>query len=218
MSLHENQLSELQKLGSQIHPTLLEDEIPLLNSEVEDLKKRLNKVLNLADKTITEVEIDCIVWSEYRDLFEKVADILRTPVPEEKPASISAMTASIKKLSHHAQEMQKNQRLIDDLNEKARSLNRRANIASSDVIDRQMSNINSQWQEQANSLESRVSALTDILNQWEIYSEVDKNMQTSLLGYERRLEDLVSSQHVNEDALKVSFFFRVLERYIISEV
>lgn len=173
---------------------------------MEELRKRLNNLLNLADKTITEVEIDCITWKEYRELFEKIADILKTPVPEEKPSNISAINASIKKLSHYAQEMQKNQRLIDDLNEKARSLNRKANIASSDVINRQMSNINSQWQEQTCLVESQITTLTDIVNQWEIYSEVDKNVQTSLLGYERRFEDLVSSQSLNEDALKVRLF------------
>ncbi|GFY40257.1 nesprin-1 [Trichonephila inaurata madagascariensis] len=203
ISVYENQLSEIQKLGSQIHPTLLDDQVPLLENEIDSLKKKLSRVLNTADKIVTEVEVDCILWKEYRELFEKISNFLKTPIPAEKPNSISAINVSIKKLSHHIQEMQKNQAQINELNDKARSLNRKANVASADVINQQMSNINSQWQDRTCVLESQISALTDILSQWELYSELDKNVQSSLLTYERQLEDIMAAQSIGEDSLKV---------------
>ncbi|CAL1291409.1 unnamed protein product [Larinioides sclopetarius] len=202
ISTYENQLSEIQKLGSQIHSTLIDDQVSLLEAEIECLKQTLHKVVNSADKVITEVEINCILWKEYKELFEKVSSLVKAPIPAEKPASISALNASIKKLSNLSKEMQKNQTLINELNEKARSLNRKANMTSADMINQKLSNINSQWQDHLCSLESQISALTDILNQWEVYSEVDKNVQSSLLSCERRLEDIMASQTISENSLK----------------
>ncbi|GIX92584.1 nesprin-1 [Caerostris extrusa] len=115
ISTYENQLSDIQKLGSQIHPTLLEDQVSLLESEIDSLKKKLSKILNMADRTITEVEVDCILWKEYRELVDTIFKFLKTPIPAEKPASVSAINAvhqeTVSPCSRNAEEPDFDQRI-----------------------------------------------------------------------------------------------------------
>ncbi|XP_054713817.1 LOW QUALITY PROTEIN: muscle-specific protein 300 kDa-like [Uloborus diversus] len=180
ISLQENQLTELQKMGSQIRPTLQESQVPLLDTEIDILKKKMNKILNLADKVITETEVDCILWKEYLEHLEKASDLLKTAVPDEKPTNISSLNAAIKRLTNLLHEIQRNQILVNELNEKARALDRRADRPSADLINKHVSSVNSQWQERLCILENQLAALTDVLNQWEVYSEIDNNIQISL--------------------------------------
>lgn len=198
-------MTELQKLASQIRPTLKEGHVFMLDSEIESLQKELSKVLSLADKIISETEMNCTLWKDYLELLNKVMDVLKIPVPIEKPASVMSLKSSIKRLSNHSKDCQRNQNLINDLNDKARDLDRKASKASSELINRQLSNINSQWQEHLCQTESELSALTDILNQWEIYLEVDNNVITSLRNYELRMDNAVLA--IDGEELKVSCIF-----------
>lgn len=199
-------MTEMQKLASQIRPTLQEGQIYLLDSEIESLKKELFKILSLAEKVISDTEIDCTLWKDYLELMNKVLDLLKVPVPNEKPTSVMSLKSSIKRLTNHLQEYQRNQNLINDLNEKARALDRRASKTSSDLINRQVSNINSQWQEQLCHVENELAGLTDILNQWEIYLELDNNIVTSLREYESKLDHAVLA--TDDEVLKVSLKFK----------
>ncbi|KFM65651.1 Nesprin-1, partial [Stegodyphus mimosarum] len=201
ISFQENQFSEIQKLSSQIRPTLQNDQVPLLDAEIESLKKKLSRIVNLSDKVITETEVDCALWKEYLELINKVSDVLKSPVPEEKPSSIASLNSAIKRVAQQLQEAQKNQILINELNEKVRALNRRASKTSSDGINQQILNINTLWQERLCLIENHLSALTDILNQWEVYSEVDSSIQSSLREFEMRL-DTATSLPTDEDTLK----------------
>lgn len=198
-------MTEMQKLASQIRPTLKEGQILLLDSEIDTLQKELSEVLSLADKVISETEINCTLWKDYLELLNKVMDVLKIPVPSEQPVSVMSLKSSIKRLSNHLQECQRNQTLINELNDKARDLDRKASKASSELINRQLSNINSQWQEHLCQVEKELSALTDILNQWEVYVEVDNSVIASLREYELRLDNAVLA--IDDEELKVSFIF-----------
>lgn len=198
-------MTEMQKLASQIRPTLQESQIPLLDSKIESLKKELSRIISLADKVISDTEIDCTLWKDYLELVNKIMDILKVPLPRENPTSVMSMKTSIKRLSSYLQEAQKNQALVNDLNEKARALDRRASQASSELINRQLSNINSQWQEQLCTVENELSALTDVLNQWEIYLEVDNKVSTTLRDCETRFDNALLT--ADDDLLKVCFLF-----------
>lgn len=194
-------MTEMQKLASHIRPTLQEGQVYLLDSEIESLQKELSRILSLAEKVISDTEIDCTLWKDYLELLNKVMDTLKIPIPNEKPISVVSLKSSIKRLTNYLQECQRNQNLIDDLNEKARTLDRKASRASSELINKQLSNINSQWQEQLCLVENELSTLTDVLNQWEIYLELDGNVVTSLRDCESRLDNAVLA--VDDDELKV---------------
>lgn len=205
VSLQETHMTEMQKMASQIRPTLKEGQILMLDSGIDTLQKELSEVLNLADKVISETEINCNLWKDYLELLNKVMDVLKIPVPIEQPVTVMSLKSSIKRLSNHLQDCQKNQTLINELNDKARDLDRKASKASSELINRQLSNINSQWQEHLCQVENELSALTDILNQWEVYLEVDNNVIASLRGYELRLDNAVLA--IDDEELKVSCTF-----------
>ncbi|XP_067130355.1 LOW QUALITY PROTEIN: muscle-specific protein 300 kDa-like [Centruroides vittatus] len=198
----EDQLGRLEGLAQKIRPSLQEGQVPFLIQELDTFRGRLERTTTAADKRRAELEKEQLAWQEYNNILEKINKCLKNmKMPEERPATIAAIRVSIQNVSTHFNEVHKNQSLINDMNTKSRALERKANPASRSVISNQVANINKIWQEVLCQLEGQLSTLTDILNQWEIYTEVYLKAQSSISALESKLENMKITQTGNEENL-----------------
>lgn len=198
-------MSQTKEIASRIRQTLLEDQKPVWDREISILAQELNQLLVSADKMFYALEKNQRIWSDYITSLNKVKAILEnTKLPEERPATLAAIRSGLQNITRYLTEVRKNQEIFNDLNNKARNVDRLANDTCRNFVSRQVAGINKQWQEVYALLESQLAALTEILNQWEIYTQVMTKVQSWLSELEHKSVAIQASNDTNENDIKVS--------------
>jgi len=140
-----------------------------LSKEQEDLIERVQNVFNSAKSHQARLEQNANLWKNYLDLLGIVqAVVTKAELPEEPATSITALRNNLSNVQAAYSGLQNQQQEVDNLNERARSVEREANTENRQKIQNQMKTINQKWMESLANLDGRKDAIAKLVMQWEV--------------------------------------------------
>jgi FtsZ-binding cell division protein ZapB len=139
------------------------------SKDQEDLMERVQNVFNSAKSHQARLEQNANLWKNYLDLLGIVqAVIAKAESPEEPATTITALRSNLSNVQSAYAGLQHQQQEVDNLNERARSVEREANSENRQRIQNQLKTINSKWMESLANLDGRKDAISKLVMQWEV--------------------------------------------------
>jgi FtsZ-binding cell division protein ZapB len=131
--------------------------------------ERVQNVFNSAKSHQARLEQNANLWKNYLDLLGIVqAVIAKAESPEEPATTITALRSNLSNVQSAYAGLQHQQQEVDNLNERARSVEREANSENRQRIQNQLKTINSKWMESLANLDGRKDAISKLVMQWEV--------------------------------------------------
>ncbi|KAJ9596214.1 hypothetical protein L9F63_027163, partial [Diploptera punctata] len=125
-------------------------------------------MLSLARSQRAQLEHNMEIWKDFCQTMDKVRCVLaRSQYTDEPVTSLAGLHFDILKITHDLNDIQNQQAEIDLLNERGRDITRQADHSNRQNVEKQLSNINREWNDLLSGLESRRDTLTKLAQHWD---------------------------------------------------
>ncbi|KAJ9594434.1 hypothetical protein L9F63_014159, partial [Diploptera punctata] len=204
-SIRELVSQQIQQAADRIWPSLTGSEQEELSREQQQHTQLLKNTLNSARSQRAQLEQDVEIWKDFCQTMDKVRSVLaRSQFTDEPVTSFAGLHFNIQKITHALNDIQNQQAEIDLLNERGRDITRQANHSNREHIEKQLSNINREWNDLVSGLESRRDTLTKLAQHWEEFVSKWQAFESLISGNEEK------ARHIDTVVLPdPSFYFPI---------
>ncbi|KAJ9596208.1 hypothetical protein L9F63_027168, partial [Diploptera punctata] len=159
---------QIQQAADRIRPSLTRSEQEELSREEQQRTQLLNNMLSLARSQRAQLEHNMEIWKDFCQTMDKVRSVLaRSQYTDEPVTSLAGLHFDILKITHDLNDIQNQQVEIDLLNERGRDITRQADHSNRQNVEKQLSNINREWNDLLSGLESRRDTLRKLAQHWD---------------------------------------------------
>ncbi|XP_024081429.1 nesprin-1 [Cimex lectularius] len=206
-SLHDLVSIDIHKAGQNIFPSLNSDDQELISKQQQDCTQLLRNTLNTAKSYQAKLTQAIELHDLYKDSLSNAKSVLQRIRFTDEPASaLGGLMFNIEKINQALAEAKNHQPYIDVLNERQRELETFLDPNSKAAVGSEVANLNDEWNQLQNDLESRKETLSQLAKRWEEFNHELHHFDTEITAVEDKnnhTDTNVRSKEQLEDTRKI---------------